>query len=211
MAVQDQPAPPGGDALPGQAGAGGGQGGVLDVEGQHPALGPRQPAEEGGVPAVAAGGVHQQMGPGQVGRQEILGQADGGQVGLAAADQPAPLGDKAELGPEGALPFPGGQGRGEQAGLVPAVAPAPVQHLPQQVGAVAPPPPFRQDAEGGEGGLRAGPRQDAPADAGLFFVEIEPVFCLNKDHKNLLDAAFLPRAAAKAPGAVGFHIFFTAA
>ena len=185
MAVQDQPAAVRGDALPRETGPGGVQGCGLDVEGEHPAFLPGQAAEEGGVSAVAASGVHQQAGAGQMGGEKVLGQADGGQVRLAAADQAVPLGDKAELAPEGPLPLPGGQGRGEKAGLLPAVAAAAVEHLPQQIGAVPPPPPLRRDPQAGESGLAAGPGQGAPAHPRLFFIKVEPGFCLNKDHKNL--------------------------
>ena len=99
-----------------------------------------------------------------------------------------------------------GQRRAEQAGRLPVVAAAVMQHLPQQVGAVPPPPPLRRDPQPADDGLLPGPADDAAADAELFFVKIEPGFCLNKDHKNLPKCTFSSqKAAAPAVGAAISH------
>ena len=168
-----------------QPGPGGIQGGGLDVKGQHPALLPCQAAEKGGVPAVAAGGVDQQPGLRQMGREKILGQPHRRQVGLAAADQVIPLGAEIKLFPEGFLPRPGGQRGGEAAGLLPVIAPQLVEHLPQQVRAVAPPTPGRVDPKPADPGAPVPGDQGAAANQLLFFVKDKAFVCLNKAHKIL--------------------------
>ena len=61
MAAADKAVPLGGHICLFQPGAGGADGFGLHVKGQHPPGGGGQPAQKGGVAAVAAGGVYAQL------------------------------------------------------------------------------------------------------------------------------------------------------
>ena len=83
---------------------GGGDGLGLDVKAQHPpAGGAAEPAQKGGIPAVAAGGVDAKGRGSQPLGQKLLHEAYGGQVRRAAAGQLPALGPEIELCPESLL------------------------------------------------------------------------------------------------------------
>ena len=125
-----------------QTSAGGQDGGLLDVHGQHTSAAfLHQLPEKGGVPAVAAGGIDAQPGGGAVTSYELLRQLHGGQVRLAAAHQLPALGSKAEFCPEGGFGRRSGRRCGEHRGPAGVKAAPQAQDLFDQVGAVTPAPP----------------------------------------------------------------------
>ena len=125
---------------------GGSDGLGLDVKAQHPpAGGAAQPAQKGGVPAVAAGGIDAKRGGSQPLGQKLLHEAHGGQVRRAAAGQLPALGPEIELCPESLLArVRRGRSR-EDGGLFAVVSAVGPQHLLQQIAAGALPPPLGQD------------------------------------------------------------------
>ena len=118
------------DPLPFQAGGGGLQGRGPGYRRQAPAL-PLRPGgtKKGGIPAIAAGGVHQQPGALQAGRPGTPGPAGrrSGRVLRRRTSRPA-SGRKPNLAQKGLLPRLLRQRRGKTAGGVCGVAAQAVQH-----------------------------------------------------------------------------------